>query len=109
MFRSRTNFAFLTADHLEVAKSNPLDIKGQKGLLDGRTGQNLELVLSRVPFQKVIGLRATVSSGMEIDFCYPLRKVFQETEDEVKVHVTTVIHAKDKVIRVDTCAAGTAF
>jgi hypothetical protein len=77
--------------------------------LDARAGQNLELVLSGFSFWRITGLRATVGSGMEVDLCHSLRKVFQETEDKVKVHVTTVIHTEDKVIRMEICAPDAAF
>ena len=38
---------------------------------------------------------------MEIDFGNSRRKVFDKTEDQVKVHVPAIIHTEDEMIRAD--------
>ena len=89
---------------LEIAKSDPLDMRSREGLLDSGAGQRLQLVLMMAVPNCGMIRRGRGGGGMEIDFCHPMRKVFQEAEDDVRVHATRVIHTKDKVIRTHICA-----
>ena len=72
---------------------------GQEGFAKGRARQSRELFLVAVVLLGLIQLRATARGGMEIDFGNSWRKVFEKTEDQVKVHVSAVIHAEDEMIR----------
>jgi hypothetical protein len=74
---------------------------GQEGLSEGGARQSRELFLVAVVLQGPIQLWATARGGMEIDFGNSWRKVFEKTEDQVKVHVPAIIHTEDEMIRAD--------
>jgi hypothetical protein len=61
-------------------------------------GQDLQFVLKLVFLQGEFVLRTVVNGRMEIDFSYSLGKIPKESKDQIKVHVTAIVHAKDKVI-----------
>ena len=72
---------------------------GQKGLAEGGARQSRELFLVAVVLLGLIQLWGMARGGMEIDFGNSGRKMFEKTEDQVKVHVPAIIHAEDEIIR----------